>query len=78
MEVSFRTWLADQVRRDDPIGDVARDVVQDCCLPLEVSTYPAIRRHMVIDHGASYSSEDALSAAAREWGYVEPGDDVRA
>lgn len=46
---TFIQWLKTQKKRDDPIGDLARDVVDDSCAPKAGSFYD-LKRHLVNKH----------------------------
>jgi hypothetical protein len=65
---SFFKWLRAQVDRDDPIGDLARDYVEDKCSPRR-GGYPALASHIRHAHHRDTDSL-VLQAAARanaEW-----------
>lgn len=65
----FYSWLKRQRRRNDPVGDIARDTVIDVqtgCLKPPLS--PArIRRHILTDHGAGAAAAEAVRRAVAEW-----------
>jgi hypothetical protein len=61
----FISWLKRQAKRDDPIGDLARDMKMDK-RPLERRSVSGLRGHMQL-HGACLRALDALDDAAREW-----------
>lgn len=73
MIVTFREWLARQVRDRGVIGDIAREVMQDACLPRDAQSYSAIKAHILAVHGAGRIAQEALMFAASEWEYQEPG-----
>ena len=59
---TFRGWLRVQVKRDDPVGDLARDFAEDSrigCLRRGLNSAEALRDHMMTVHP---SSENALHA----------------
>lgn len=60
--MTFQTWLVKQVDRDDPIGDLARDVDADPYAP--GGFYPL--RAYIRSIGCPKAC-DALGAAIREW-----------
>jgi hypothetical protein len=64
---SFRAWLLEQMRREDAVGDFARDVAADPCLGKK-RTPNAIARHIEDEH---YPYDDnvmvAWARALREW-----------
>ncbi len=71
---TFLNWLLTQADRDDPIGDLARDIVADATGPsphgtrhVVPATYAGIRRHLRIKHQASVDALDALDAAYRAY-----------
>lgn len=43
---SFYAWLTRQVDRDEPIGDLARDVVDDRDFPRGLHTLPELLDHL--------------------------------
>ncbi len=73
MLVSFREWLAGQAGERGPIGDIAREVARDACLPPSAHSYSAIKGHILNRHGASHEAMEALRLAAANWEYAEPG-----
>lgn len=42
----FHRWLAQQLQRNDRIGDLARDVRSDKCFPVSASSHAAVLRHL--------------------------------
>ena len=61
--VTFYEWLLTQKKRDDPVGDLARDVAQDSCWPAEaVHAAPTLRYLEEIS-----VSRAVLEAARRAW-----------
>lgn len=76
MLISFREWLTRQARDRGAIGDIAREVGADKCLPRDAQSYAAIKAHILAAHGASDGAKQALRLAAAEWEYVEPGGDL--
>jgi len=61
---TFRQWLKQQEKRDDPVGDLARDVKAD---RPGVSSVEGLRR-VLEEHGAFQGAMDALETAAGEYG----------
>lgn len=60
---SFTGWLKEQVDRQDPVGDLARDFSTDTS---QATTVSGVRRHMN-QLGCSDLAERALDRAATEW-----------
>jgi hypothetical protein len=63
-DTGFVQWLLQQVDRDDPIGDLARDVREDRragCLSLRVRSARGIKEHLESAHGV-YDSDGAMRA----------------
>lgn len=63
---TFRKWLSDQRKRQDPVGDLARDVAADAEFPGSRATYDLIRAHLE-DVGASPNALAALDRAIAEY-----------
>ena len=61
-------WLRHQERRDDSIGDLAREVAHDRCLGKRRSV-GSIRKHMVIAHTPIDEALDTLDHAGQLWQY---------
>lgn len=67
----FRAWLHQQLERQDPVGDLARDVASDAaagCL-LDASA-AGLRRHVADEHDASPAAVAAVDLALNEWRHV--------
>ena len=60
---AFYRWLRIQVKRDDPIGDLARDASNDKHFPRSASDYPTLQGHP----RACRQARSALAHAFREW-----------
>lgn len=60
---TFPQWLTQQNHRDDPIGDLARDVEHD---PTPWAT-PGTFRHHLTHTGADPAAHKALTLAENEW-----------
>ena len=51
--VPFITWLTGEVYRDDPVGDLARDVLRDRadgCLAWTSGSFGGLKRHLLEAH----------------------------
>ena len=44
---TFLVWLAQQARRDDPVGDCARDMLDDPDWPPSATTFETARTYVV-------------------------------
>lgn len=64
--MGFTRWLCRQWRRDDPVGDLARDVRQDPDWPSRARTLAAYERYLV-ECGACDGAVRALRRAWHEW-----------
>ena len=60
---AFSTWLAKQQGRDDPIGDLAKDVQRDPDRPGARAQYPGWVNHLQ----AKQASRPAFDALFRAW-----------
>jgi hypothetical protein len=65
---TFREWLRLQERRDDSIGDLARDVATDRCLGKRRAV-GSIREHLVAAHTPIDAALDTLDRAGQLWKY---------
>ena len=63
---TFAHWLHKQVKRNDPIGDLARDAAQDRTFPVDTSSGPKLRSYMRSCRACDEAIE-ALEAALSEW-----------
>ncbi|MFC3444087.1 YozE family protein [Sphingobium rhizovicinum] len=63
---TFAHWLHKQVKRNDPVGDLARDAAQDRTFPVDTSSGPKLRSYMR-SCWASDAAIDALEEALTEW-----------
>ena len=63
---TFLVWLAQQARRDDPVGDCARDMLDDPDWPPTATTFEAARAYLESVH-ASRQAIAALREAWDEW-----------
>lgn len=63
--ITFRQWLKLQRWRDDPVGDLARDLLDDPCAK-GLRTVGSIRRH-ILAHIPCVGVVDALDAAIAEY-----------
>lgn len=69
MSKTFAHWLRAQTRRDDPIGDLARDVTGDVrsgCLT-RITSPAALREHIERVHNGDDHVLAAVGAACVEW-----------
>lgn len=72
--VTFVTWLISAYKRDDPVGDIARDVIRDRaegCMPSTLNTFPGVLRHLTQKHAysrhATPDTHEALYEALADW-----------
>lgn len=65
--ISFTRWIRQQTRRDDAIGDLARDIGQDRCWPGRARSRQAYLEHLVYHHEASRVALVAFEKAYEEW-----------
>jgi uncharacterized protein YozE (UPF0346 family) len=63
---TFLVWLAQQARRDDPVGDCARDMLDDPDWPPSVTTFETARTYLE-SVNASPQAMAALREAWEEW-----------
>jgi hypothetical protein len=70
MPNGFRGWLSHQQKRDDTVGDIARDVALDHCMPYTI-TRTMLFSHLR-DHGASDACIVAAHRAWHEWMEANP------
>lgn len=64
--MTFRGWLRSQRKRDDRVGDLARDVAADGKCWTGRSAL-SLLRHMRDEHDASYDAIRTHWIAYREW-----------
>jgi uncharacterized protein YozE (UPF0346 family) len=64
---TFLVWLAQQARRDDPVGDCARDMLDDPDWPPTATTFETARAYLE-SVKASPKAIEALREAWSEWG----------
>jgi uncharacterized protein YozE (UPF0346 family) len=60
---SFDRWLREQRHRDDPVGDLARDVISDPDWPRGAGEH-AQRRYLIYE---VWACDGAVEAHARAW-----------
>jgi len=65
-ELGFRPWLNKQREREDPVGDIARDMREDSCAK-GLRSRSGLRKHIEEKHGASDAAVAALERAWEEW-----------
>lgn len=63
--LGFRGWLRRQRRRQDAVGDIARDLAADRCAAW-LRSLSALQAHLLL-HNAEDRFVAALGAAYREW-----------
>ncbi len=63
---AFLIWLAQQARRDDPVGDCARDMLDDPDWPQTATTFDTAHAYLT-SINASTNALDALREAWDEW-----------
>ena len=61
--LTFKRWLARQRKRDDPVGDLARDVFQDCRRWTSARTLKGVLSHL----SSLGACRGAMKAAERAW-----------
>jgi len=64
---AFHRWLESQKGRNDPIGDLADDVIADMKFPSTSSSLPTMRRHIEGRLGSQHAVK-ALKEAWKEFG----------
>jgi len=64
--ITFRQWLMQQKWRNDPVGDLARDFVDDDCAK-RLRSPKSIQRHIEFGHNACPAALEALREAIREY-----------
>lgn len=74
-DITFRQWLKLQRWRDDPVGDLARDFLDDSCAKW-LRTVSSIRRHILNAHQPCSGAREVLKTAIRE--YLEACREQRA
>ncbi len=62
----FPAWLRQQHARQDPVGDLARDMRRDHAWPPSATTLRAFERHLKC-MGACDGAVNALQRAFTEW-----------
>jgi hypothetical protein len=69
----FKTWLRSQADRDDPVGDLARDALQDRDWPRGAARLATLDEHLY-ELGAIRDAHVALWRAWAEWRGMHPRD----
>ena len=64
--IAFTVWLSHQRDRQDPVGDLARDVSRDRDWPI-IAAKCATYERSLIRRGASETSREALNRAWAEY-----------
>ncbi|MGD0154045.1 MAG: YozE family protein [Thermacetogeniaceae bacterium] len=72
----FNNWLKGQATRNDPVGDIARDALQDPCWP-ETGDLQELNIHLDY-HGADDGAYASLRQALREYRQQQPGGETEA
>lgn len=62
---SFGVWIRTQTRRQDAIGDIARDIRDDTCG--EGLDHRRLRNHIAVEHAAIPAALTAFDRAVAEW-----------
>lgn len=65
-DITFRQWLKLQLFRDDPVGDLARDLLDDRCARW-LRTPGSIMKHILFAHTPCAGAVEALDAAIGEY-----------
>jgi uncharacterized protein YozE (UPF0346 family) len=68
--MSFKTWLLRQQHRDDPVGDLARDVAQDKHFPRRNAKLRTLVRYLDEQWDIPAALE-ALHRAQEEWAKLQ-------
>lgn len=63
--MTLHSWLMTQLDRDDPIGDIAREIAHDD--QILDSTVPDLIRDYLIGLGVSNGCIEAFDTAVDEW-----------
>lgn len=69
--MTFRQWLKKQERRDDPVGDLARDMAQDKTFP--PPRFNSVKTTVNYLRGRN-ACEGAETAAIRAWREYEEAE----
>lgn len=72
----FKSWLSKQSRRNDPIGDIARDMLEDPCWDGRAAS--AVKHVKGQAHHASDAALEALDKALAEFRGRGPEGSARA
>lgn len=71
-DITFRQWLKLQRWRDDPVGDLARDLLDDPCAK-GLRTVGSIRRHILYAHRPCDGARETLNRAIVEYERLSDG-----
>ena len=64
-ELTFRQWMKRQEDRDDPVGDIARDMAEDKAMQgVRLTSVKAFVKYLIAEHNPS---ESCIKAAYRAW-----------
>lgn len=64
--MTFWQYLRQQRKRDDPVGDLARDACADRNFPRGSPTRERVRLYLML-HGACHEAQLALNQAYKNW-----------
>lgn len=64
----FYRWLVKQSKREDPIGDLARDAVSDKAFPTAANSLDTLRNHLY----SNRACDEAIVALTEAWTEFEP------
>ncbi len=70
MSSKFYKWLIDQTDRDDPIGDLADDIIGDRDYPTTLSNVEKLVGYLELS-GACYEAVEAMESACSEFSALE-------
>lgn len=66
-QLGFYGWLSHQVKRDDFVGDLARDAIDDKKFPRNASDYKTLSGYLAWHPTACSGARYAMALAFREW-----------
>lgn len=70
-KITFWSWLKKQIKRDDPVGDLVRDLSRDPCLAKNSANFGKILYHLREEHGVGTEVIAALRQAQAEYEQVK-------
>lgn len=65
--MTFVEWLLEQNNRDDPVGDLSRDLRRDKGAPTKIDSVPELVRYLK-SKGSCLGALDAAREAGQQWG----------